>query len=302
MKVILVGLPLFAKKIQKELSAYDVKNTYVALDTYYSKKDKLLLLWHIWSADVVYSINGTISKSKVFDITLWLGKKLIMQWAGTDVLKAIDNYKRKSANPKFISKVKHFSEAPWLIEELKEVGIEAKQLYFTTFEERNSIKRSKLPDNFTILTYLGNNRADFYGLKHIIALAEALPDVLINVVGENRLNQQLPNNIHMLGWVNDMEQLYNDSVVFIRMTKHDGFPNSVIEALSHGMYVCWNNKYLHTIHTPTSESLIKAVSKLKKDFSRNELNLNVAGQDFVEKEFDSKKVLSNLVKTFTQLL
>ena len=95
MKVLLIGLKYFSQKLAKELSDFDSSNRYIAFDTYYSKRDLLRFIAHLPSADLVYSIKGTTSKSKVFNLVMKMKKPLIIQWAGTDVLQALELEKKK---------------------------------------------------------------------------------------------------------------------------------------------------------------------------------------------------------------
>ena len=68
MKIIIVGLPLFSKRLEHNLREFDPSNSYKSLDTYYNKLDKLKALIKIPKSDCIFSINGSITKSKVFDI------------------------------------------------------------------------------------------------------------------------------------------------------------------------------------------------------------------------------------------
>jgi hypothetical protein len=41
MKIVIVGVPVFASRLRESLKAYDSSKSYSQLDTYYSKKDQL---------------------------------------------------------------------------------------------------------------------------------------------------------------------------------------------------------------------------------------------------------------------
>jgi len=88
MKIIITGMPYFAKKLQQQLSSYDTKNSYLFLDTLYKKIDKIKYIFHILNSDVLYIIGGSVSNSGTIDLALKLNKKIILHWAGTDVLEA----------------------------------------------------------------------------------------------------------------------------------------------------------------------------------------------------------------------
>ena len=110
MKVLIVGLPMFARKLAADLSAHDRENTYVSCDTYYSHIGKLKYLFHLPTAHIVHSINGSICGSKVFDLAIRTRKKLMMHWVGTDVLKSAKNLENNLVNKDFVDKASHFCE------------------------------------------------------------------------------------------------------------------------------------------------------------------------------------------------
>ena len=127
MKVLIVGLPLFAERLKNDLTEYDSSNKYYFLNTYYNKWDRVKALFLIPRVDVVYSINGTLGTSRVFDLTLKLKKKLMIAWVGTDVLKA---KKLKEVNQLFLEKAEHYCEVDWIKKELVELNINAKSFEF----------------------------------------------------------------------------------------------------------------------------------------------------------------------------
>ena len=107
MKVLIIGLPLFAKNLAKELNQFDPDNRYVCLNTYYRFIDKLKFLYHVRNCDIVYSLNGSIYNARAFDMALKFKKKLIIHWVGTDVIKA-----KKSYGDRLIKKIGDKQNAP----------------------------------------------------------------------------------------------------------------------------------------------------------------------------------------------
>jgi len=75
MRILIVGIPLFSERLQKEISEFDTDNTYIYLNTYYNTLDRVKAFFLIPFVDVVISINGTVTKSKVFDLALLFKKK-----------------------------------------------------------------------------------------------------------------------------------------------------------------------------------------------------------------------------------
>ena len=301
MKVIILGLPQFAKKLASNLSLYDTSNKYIALNTYYNHWDKLRYCFHLLSADAVYSLNGTISYSKALSMALKMKKKVLMHWVGTDVISAQNDYTRNKVNDKYVSEVKHFCEVNWIKEELKEIGINAEIVNFVTFEKEISTNVA-FPKSFSILTYIGKNREEFYGINEIIVLAKRLPDIPVNVVGIKEYHEVLPPNINLLGWVNNMDDLIEFSVVCLRFPFHDGLSSFILEALAKGRHIVYKYDYPNCNKAEDLDSLIDTVKNLKKSFDEKKLDINKEGIVFILNNFNKDYILGKLVGRFKQIV
>ena len=86
MRVLINGLPLFAKRLADELQKYDPQSSYIFLDTYNSKWAQLLFFIYLPFSDCVISMNGVTDNSGSLNLVLKWKKKLILQWMGTDIL------------------------------------------------------------------------------------------------------------------------------------------------------------------------------------------------------------------------
>jgi len=300
-KVLIIGLPLFSKKLAEDLNKFDGDNIYISFDTYYSGLDRLKFLYHLPSADIVYSRNGSIYNSKAFSLTLFFKKKLMMQWVGTDVIKSTFNYKNNQVNYKFIKDAEHFCGPEWLRDELKNIEIDAELLTINTFGMNETLPRN-IPSDFSILSYIGTNREEFYGIEQLIKLSKDFPDIQFHIVGIKNYQSELPNNVKLLGWVDNIVELYKQNVLFLRLTKHDGLSNSVLEALSVGNYVAWTCNFPHTFHVTDYENLKNYVTELKQKFENNELSINDKGIEYVKSNFNKDQVLTGLISKFNQVL
>ena len=58
MIILIVGLPVFTHKISNDLNEFDKSNKYIALNTYYSWKDKVLFFLLLPFSRIVISFNG----------------------------------------------------------------------------------------------------------------------------------------------------------------------------------------------------------------------------------------------------
>lgn len=299
MKVLLIGLKYFSHKLAKDLSEKYPMHSFEAFDTYYSKKDLIKFLWKVKSCDLVYSIKGTTVQSRAFDWVLKKNKKLIIQWAGTDVLVANESLKRGLGSLKYAYYAKNYCEAPWLIEELREVGIEAEQMIFTGVKTSEPLKA--LPEKFRIFTYLGDGREEFYGKSFILNLSKIFPDIEFLIVGSNI--EDTGANLKILGWLDGLDSVIENSTIHIRWTDHDSLANTVIETLQKGRYVIWKNPLEATICCESEDSVVKVISDLKNRFDDGSLSLNQEGIDFVKNIFNKDEVLENVfdkMKSFVE--
>lgn len=292
MKVLIVGLPLFGSRLQKELQAFDPGNKYYFLDTYYSKKDKIKAFFMIPRVDVVYSINGALDKSGVFDYAFRWKKKIMMTWVGTDVTKA---RKLKEVNKLYKEKAHHYCEVGWIQEELREhLGLEAKILNFFNFSEQKeiSICESK---TLNVLVYIAKNREAYYGWNEIIEAAVILPEVQFTIVGTEGVGE-FPTNVVCKGWVSDMNSLYELNHATIRFVKHDGLSGFVLESLYRGKQVLYSENLIHCIKVDNTAQMVQKLSELSNRLQSGDSLVNVEGSEYVKQNFNRDKILSELIE------
>jgi glycosyltransferase involved in cell wall biosynthesis len=301
LKITIVGLPLFAERLAENLSAYDPKNSYKSLNTYHSKIDKVKAALRIPKSDCVFSINGSIQTSKAFDMALKKQVPLILNWVGTDVVNAIRAYKEGGYRKEYITDAIHFCEVNWIQEELKEMGIEAEIVNFAAFEKSFELKEAS-SDKFTILSYIPEVRADFYGIDSFINLAKIFPEINFVIAGSEAIEYQpLPSNLKALGWVEDMGEIYDESHVTVRFPEHDGLSNFILESLARGKKVLYKYPFNYCEHCFDEAELEKAVQTLYKEFKEGKSLINKSGADFIESNFNSERILGELVERFKQL-
>lgn len=293
LKVLIVGLPLFAERLKNDLKAYDPDNSYYWLNTYYNKWDKIRARFLIPKVDVVYSINGTLGKSRVFDLALQKDKKLMMTWVGTDVTKS---KKIKSPNLEYLNKAHHYCEVSWIQDELKEMKIEARILNFFNFKKDIPFEQPSSKE-LSVLSYMAKGREEYYGYSKLIAAAKAHPDVNFTVVGSEGLNESL-KNVSFLGWVNNMPELMNQHHVCARLVEHDGLSGFVLESLMKARQVIYSEPLEHTIQAKNEQELIDRINELKNRLQLENGLVNIEGRKFVQESFNQDEILGNLIKEF----
>ncbi|MBN2747440.1 MAG: hypothetical protein JXR34_12000 [Bacteroidales bacterium] len=293
MKVLIIGLPYFSKYLADKLSKTFPNDTYISLNTYYSKTDKILFIKHLINSDVIHSINGSIRKSIAVLLAVLLRKKVVMHWVGTDLIQAEMEYSIKKTNSTLISKPIHLTDTPWFINRLKKIGIKSPQFIpLKGIEKCNSIP--KFPKNFSVLCYIPENRAEFYGIEMAIEIATKLPDITFNWVGISNWKHNLPENVHLHGWVSNISNYINDSVVCLRMPKSDGLSFFVLESLSKGRYVAYNQPFEHSKYCNSIDDFVLYISKKKAEFDTKIIAPDEAKSRIIQEVFDETVVFNQL--------
>jgi glycosyltransferase involved in cell wall biosynthesis len=295
LKIIIVGLPLFAERLAKSLSEFDPKNHYTFLNTYYSKKDKLKARFLIPRADLLFSINGSVVASGVFDLAMRKKVPIIMNWVGTDVLLATEAVKSGNFRKDYISYARHFCEVGWIQDELKEIGIDADIVNFASFDKHFELK---LPSSqrFTVLTYLPKVRSDFYQPEIFLQTARRFPDIDFLIAGTEALEYQpLPDNVKALGWVSDMDALYDKVHVCVRIPEHDGLSTFILEGLARGKDVFYKYSFDHCFQVSDEVQFSEVLKRRFNDFQEGNWKPNVEGAEFIANEFNRNKILGDLV-------
>ena len=212
--------------------------------------------------DKVISVNGVTTKSVVLDLAIKLKKKLALIWIGTDVSIAKEAHNNNRLISKYIDYAESFTEAPWFIDELMDIGIKSKLVGYLSVSHEPNYKDKF--DSIGVLSYISEGREDFYGLPQIIDLAKQNPRIPFHIVGTKGGNQLNIDNIYYYGWVDKVKylSLLNKNALFIRLTKHDGFSLAVREALANGNYVIWTQEYGDVFKTDEMD-LFKTFNQVK---------------------------------------
>ncbi len=295
LKIIIVGLPLFAERLAKALSEFDTKNRYTFLNTYYSKKDKLKARFLIPRADLLFSINGSIVSSGVFDLAIRKKVPVIMNWVGTDVLLATDAFKSGKYRADYVSYAKHFCEVGWIQDELREIGINAEIVNFASFDKRFELNVPK-SERYTVLTYIPKVRSDFYQPEIFLNVAKSYPQIDFLIAGTDASEYEpLPENVKALGWVSNMDELYEKVHACVRIPEHDGLSTFILEGLARGKDLIYKYSFDHCFKATDEAAFSDVLRKRLEVFNNGNWQPNSEGAEFIEKMFNRKKILGELI-------
>ncbi len=202
-------------------------------------------------------------------------------WAGTDVITA-------RSDPQGLELLKrygflHLADGPWLVDELRELGINAQYVPVTAVDA--PARLAPLPSRLSVLTYLPEPRRAFYGEERIYRLARAFPEVAFRVVGRGDPNPEAPPNVEFLGYVRTMERLIDDSTALVRLPNHDGKSMLVLEVLARGRHVLWNYAFPGVRHVGADMTAHDALARLMDEHNSGRLAGNTVGHHFVRDNF-----------------
>ncbi len=261
-------------------------------------------------AEILYYIYGTSLSLKNINYWLSCSKVIVFHWIGTDVIELMNqsslSFKARLSiciKRLFLKHRKnflHLASAPWLCEELKEIGIFSHFLPITTLSKSvvNVIDVTR-ERNIDFLSYVPQSRFNFYGGDIIVKIAKNIPNrkfVIIVPDAESQSSIELsgiPNNVMLLPRMSfdAVQKLMAKTKVFLRLTKHDGLSLSVLEAMNNACQVLWTYQFPFVIQTKTS-TLSDDVSSVVEKWSPN-----IQGRDYVRENFQAEVVYENLQKT-----
>lgn len=292
-KTIFFGYEYFCKKLVNQLTEYDKENKYVFVSTN-TFFNKLLAVYEILISNNIFIIGGSIYGSKIIDLALLFNKKIFIEWVGTDILIASENYKNGFVNKDYIKKCVHLCEVGWTQEELKQIGINAKICDIVTISSDECNNHKICDDGITVFSYIAQNREDFYGIELILKLAELYPNIKFRIAGTTGVNCKQLNNVKYLGWINNMNVEYDNCDIFMRLVQHDGLAFSVIEALSRGKWVIYSYPFNYVQTYNNFDELKSVFDKLLQKIKNEEVN-NKA-KNFIFHRYEKENILYNIIK------
>ena len=302
MLVLINGLPLFAQQIANDMTAFQKQHRFVFCNTYYSKWGKLKFFLLLPFASICISVNGVSDASGTLNWVLRLRKKLIMMWSGTDVLLAQKRANKHTFNRKYIDYAINTTDSNLLSSELNALSINHRFLYFKWLPAGALVQQHYA--SIKVLSYVAQNKEDFYGWQTIRTTAIANPAIEFILVGTDGSTIDCPSNVRCLGWIDkaEMNRLYQSCAIFLRLTAHDGFSLSVLEAVANGAELIWTTPLpgfvLHWDGMQNFESLFqRALENIKQRNNTSDLNR----QSALVNTYNREHVLGNFIRFINEL-
>jgi hypothetical protein len=291
-RVAVGGLPYFGRRMAALLDGDDWQAAYLETRGW-RPVPALRALLAVRRADVLYQLGGQLARRSRPDALLTAVRRpCVMHWTGSDVLYARGMAARGRVSARLRDGCVHLAGAPWLVDELRALGVDA------AWQPHSAVAApAHLPDfpaTFTVLAYLRPGRERFYGLEAVLAVAAAVPEARVLVVGCARLPVPAPPNVRCLGWVEDVASIYARTHVLLRLTAHDGLAFMVQEALAYGRHVVWNYPFPAVCHVTRADEAPARVAALAAHHRQGTLALNHAGADHVRERYHPRRIRDEL--------
>jgi hypothetical protein len=258
-------------------------------------------------SDIIYWIYGkgpSIRKYFLF----WIKKDpiIINHWIGTDVIGEMERNQQHS-----IYRIHNFLQdcifrwkmnkgglinlaaAPWLVDELSKVHINATYLPITTIDAQKlgEVDTRHVKD-IDFFSYVPLRSFDFYGGNKIVNLADRWQEYTFLIICSDQHQipldfiEKMPKNVTVSPRVerSTLLEFFQRSKFFIRYTQHDGISLSVLEALYFNLQVLWTYDFPYTRKIETQEKLSDSIPSLVKSW-----HPNYEGHTFVIENFTIEK-------------
>lgn len=227
-------------------------------------------------------------------LATFLGCPIVRKWSGSDIYLTLTDSAIKKSTQYFdkLVTLNLTSEHIGIIDELMSIGLTA-QLTDQIVNDLPQSISAKL--NKAVLAYLPDNRYEFYGYSYIESLIQKYPETEFIIVADRKHALADYKNVTSLGWVDDMEPVWDKVGLLIRITEHDGFARSILEALARNKYVIHNRQYEGCWYADNLQSIEKHLEIFLRGNS-----INNSAKKIIE-NLSSDKPVKNLFDILSKL-
>ena len=246
--------------------------------------------------NIIYSISNSFKLYSLFFVAKFFGVKIVNHWIGSDVLVAKKSKKNYIFNNLLVDI--NLACSSHIKKEIKDLGIESYNIPIIPSNIKYVI--SDMPNQHKVLVYLPENKEIFYGLEYIKKLSNKYNNIKFYIVANNNNKLISSRNVEFKGNVsyNEMEKIYQEISILIRMPKHDGLSMMVLEALGKGKEVIYNYSFPGT-------HLAKDYKQLDEEFRKIITfppEINYEGYNYVTENLNHEIISRKLVNIFKGVL
>jgi hypothetical protein len=293
-RAIVVGFDYYGRYLADLINEHSQRWSVRYFDT--SRMQTIRALLAMRSADALISFGGPGPDAALIEAARRRNVPIVVIWAGTDVVLARED-------PGLLEVMKqyrfvHVSDGPWLVDELRELGIAARYVPVTAVVTPD--EPAPLPQRFRVISYLPEPRRVFYGEKAVYSIARRFSGIPFVVVGRGGRNPAAPPNVEFLGYVKDMEVQLDRSTVLLRFPEHDGKSMLVLEALARGRHVVWNYDFRGVHKAPNVAEAVSELQFLYDAHLAGKLTPNMDGFTYVREHFRRDMIATNFVNVLDE--
>lgn len=180
----------------------------------------------------------------------------VVVWRGSDILRvmqdrAMVNYLRKRKNTYFVA-ISNFIASD--MDRMK-----LKYIQFPVTSNRNTLNPKPLGKS--IYTYSSPHNKTFYGQWYITKLQKRFPDINFIMAFKDTFSKQ------------KLRKIYENCFLGLRLTKHDGLSNTVLELGLMGRKVVWNGNSPNAVHYSSIKDIEKVILQEQKKIGKTNTRL-----------------------------
>jgi len=246
---------------------------------------------------IVHAVNA-LAGVRALAILHALGARIICHWIGSD-------YRMLAARSRvgrcwtlgLLSTLRatHLSDSPELSADLAALGLHSEVVRLVPRLTEASVM--PLPEQPAALAYWSNEQADFYGRPLVYALARRFPRVPFRIVGPNSRDASAPPNVEFLGFQRDMDSVYRNVSILVRVLPHDSISAMVLEALARGRDVIYSREFPHTRRAGDEAAAASAMEAHVAEYRPN-----VDGARYVAEHFSPQRWARQLALVYERML
>jgi len=163
----------------------------------------------------------------------------VICWRGTDILGMTKDDIRRLRK----DNIKHIAISDYIAKDLDKHGFKYKRFPITA----TRLKFNPVPLGDSVYTYIDKRRPLDYGMDII----EKLQDRYNIIIGGDYPKQKMP-------------EVYKHCCIGLRLTRHDGLPNTVIEMGLMGRKCVWNGRLPNAMEYKSIGDIINAIETERK--------------------------------------
>lgn len=246
---------------------------------------------------IVHSVNALAGLRALMAFRL-RGCQVVLHWIGSDYRRLHARHAGLQAATRAVLgalNATHLIDSPELADDLAQIGIRGEVLRLVP--QAVDAEIMPLPPEPAALAYWSDGREDFYGRPIIYALARQWPEVPFRIVGSSSRDPDAPPNVEFLGFRTDLDPVYAETSILIRVLEHDSISAMVLEALARGRDVIYSRDFPGTRRATDKAGAIIAMRAHVTDY-----RANTAGADYVREHFAPRRWAELLCSVYGRIL